>query len=399
MSDKKLQGVKMMNDDFVTSALRSTFYRKKLAGLTINRWEDIPFTTKDELRNTSAYDVLGAPIEDIATYHETSGTTGTPTPSWYSHSDVIKEYQVILQSKLNLNKNDILLNRFPFALAIPSFILYWACQKVGATHIGVDKASMITPDRRVVEIMQRAKPSILALLPSEAEKIFEVAKQLHIPFPTDGLRALLLAGELVSPKRKEYFEKLWGVPVFTFFGSTETGGLFVSDQDGYYRLNNPHVKIEVVDDDGHPVPHGVRGYGVLSTTREGMPLLRYYNHDLLEIRDADPTNKDQTPVLIHYGRDENTIIWHGKEWTFYDLQELIYSLDRVPLLWKVKQNGEAVTFILQYTPDQNISSDFIKNEIFRLSDLEAEVRIEDIIPIEKLIGKPAYSKYVHIEKV
>lgn len=387
-----------MDDGFVTSALRSSFYRKKLAGLTINRWEDIPFTTKDELRNTSAYDLLGAPIEDIATYHETSGTTGTPTPSWYSHSDVTKEFKVILQSKLNLNKNDILLNRFPFALAIPSFILYWACQEAGAVHIGADKASMITPDQRVVEIMQRAKPSILALLPSEAEKIFEVAKQLHVPFPTEGLRALLLAGELVSPKRKEYFEKLWGVPVFTFFGSTETGGLFVSDQDGYYRLNNPYVKIEVVDDSGHPVPHGVRGNGVLSTTREGMPLLRYYNHDLLEIKDPDPASEDQTPILIHYGRDENTIDWHGKEWTFYDLQELIYSLDRIPLLWKVKQNGEAVTFILQYEPDHDISADMIKNEIFKRSDLEADVRIEDIIPLEKLVGKPVYSKYVHIEK-
>lgn len=388
----------MNNNIFVTSAQRSKFYQKKLSGFDLHNWNDIPFTTKDELRNASAYDLLGVPIEDIATYHETSGTTGTPTPSWYSHSDVTKEFTVILQSKLNMNERDILLNRFPFALAIPSFILYWACQEVGAAHIGVDKASLITPDQRVVEIMQRAKPTILALLPSEAEKIYEVAKQLHIPFPTEGLRALLLAGELVSPKRKKYFEKLWGVPVFTFFGSTETGGLFVSDQDGYYHLNHPGVKIEVVDDQGNPVSNGVRGHGVLSTTREGMPLLRYYNHDLLEIKDADPESDDQTPILIHYGRDENIINWNGKIWTFYDLQELIYSLDRIPLLWKVKQKGEKITFILQYTPDQDVSSDVIKNKIYEVSDLEAEVRIEDIIPISKLVGKPAYSKYVHIER-
>ncbi|MCO7175986.1 phenylacetate--CoA ligase family protein [Sporolactobacillus kofuensis] len=388
-----------MNDLFVASALRSSFYKNKLAQRTIDSWDDIPFTTKEELRNASAYDVLGAPIEAIATYHETSGTTGTPTPSWYSHSDVTKEARVILKSQLNLRKDDILLNRFPFALAIPSFILYWACEEVGATHIGVDKASMITPDRRVVEIMQRAKPSIVAMLPSEAEKLFEVAKQLSIPFPTKGLRALFLAGELVSPKRKAYFEKLWGVPVFTFFGSTESGGLFVSDEQGYYRLNNAHVKIEVVDENKNPVPHGVRGYGVLSTMREGMPLLRYYNHDLLEIRDADPTDPDQTPILIHYGRDENTINCHGALWTFYELQELIYSLDQIPLLWKVKQEGDAITFILQYTPDQEVSSESIKNEIYKRSDLDADVLIEAIIPIEKLVGKPAYSKYVHVERV
>lgn len=388
----------MSEDIFVNAALRSAFYQKKLADVALDDWSSIPFTTKDELRQASAYDLLGAPIEDIATYHETSGTTGVPTPSWYSHADTGRELDVILRSKLNLNKNDILLNRFPFAMAIPSFILYWACQKAGAAHIGADKASLVTPDQRIVEIMQRAHPTILALLPSEAEKIFEVAKQLNIPFPTEGLRVLLLAGELVSPKRKQYFEKLWGVPVYTFFGSTETGGMFVSGDDGRYHLNYPNVRVEVVDDLGRPAGKGVRGHGVFSTTREGMPLLRYYNHDLLEIRDSEPDSDDPAPVLIHYGRDTDTIDVDGKSLTFYDLQEFIYSLDHVPLLWKVKQAGEHVTFILQYTNEVPLNEHDIQEEIRRVLDIDADVKLEDIIPLNKLVGKPVYSKYVHIEK-
>ncbi|WKB36119.1 hypothetical protein QS257_02285 [Terrilactibacillus sp. S3-3] len=111
------------------------FTKKKLAGVALDDWNSIPFTTKDELRRASAYDLLGAPIEEIATYHETSGTTGVPTPSWYSHADTNRELAVILRSKLNLKKDDILLNRFPFAMAIPSFIFCTGPAKRSVRHI------------------------------------------------------------------------------------------------------------------------------------------------------------------------------------------------------------------------------------------------------------------------
>lgn len=150
----------MSAEDFLEMALKSKFYQQKLSGLNLSSWNDIPFTTKPELRNVDTYDVIGVPLDQIATYHETSGTTGTPTPSWYSHHDIEREIEVVLNSDLQLNEKDIVLNRFPFAMAIPAFIIYWTAGKVGAGHIGVDKASMITPDRRVIEIIERTNPSV-----------------------------------------------------------------------------------------------------------------------------------------------------------------------------------------------------------------------------------------------
>lgn len=226
----------MNNRTFIEAALKSSFYQKKLKEMNLNDWNSIPFTLKDDLRNIDAFDLLGAPIEEIATYHETSGTTGTPTPSWYSYNDVQQEAKVVLNSAIHLQKDDIILNRFPFAMAISSFIVYWACQKVEATHIGADKASYVTPHKRIVEIISRTNPTILAMLPSEVEKIYQSAVQMGITFPNKGLRALLLAGELVSPMRKKYLEKLWGVPVYLLFGSTETGGLSMTCEHGHLHL-------------------------------------------------------------------------------------------------------------------------------------------------------------------
>lgn len=384
---------------FIDAALNSLFYREKLAGLSLENWSDIPFTTKSDLRKVDVYDVIGIPLEQVATYHETSGTTGTPTPSWFSHQDVEQEANVILNSGLQLNEKDVILNRFPFAMAIPSFIIYWAAARAGAAHIGVDKASLVTPDRRVIEIIDRTNPSVIAMLPSEAEKLFEAGKHLGVLLPNPNLRALVLAGELISPLRKKYLERLWGVPIYLLFGSTETGGLFMSCEHGNYHLNHPNVFVESVDENGEPVEAGLKGNCVISTAREGMPLLRYFNQDLIEIRAGESCGCGHTePIMIHYGRKEDVIHLQNKEITFYDLQETVYSLTNIPFMWKVKILDQNVQFIFQYTDQEMPSAKDLKSEISSKLGFEAEVVLTDIFPLEVLTGKPAYGKYAHIER-
>lgn len=131
--------------------------------------------------------------------------------------------------------------------------MYWEANKVHAGHIGVNQWSKATPLKRIVEIINRTSPTILALGPTEAVKLYQTAKQMEQSFPLQGLRALILGGELVSPARKRYIEELWGVPVYLLFGSTETGGLFVTCQNGHYHLNHLQEKVEVVDYKGKPV--------------------------------------------------------------------------------------------------------------------------------------------------
>jgi phenylacetate-CoA ligase len=390
----------MENQLFIEAATQSKLYQKKLTNINLEDWNSIPFTTKDELRNADIYDLLGVPLHQVATYHETSGTTGTPTPSWFSHKDIEQETQVVLQSPLKLNEHDIVLNRFPFAMALPAFIVYWASQKVGAVHIGVDKASMVTPDKRVVEIMERTNPTILTLLPSEAEKLYHVGMQMGVRFPTKGLRALLLAGELVSPARKKYIENMWGVPVHLFFGSTETGGLFMTCENGHYHIDTPNVKVEVVDDAGIPVENGIKGNCVISTAREGMPLLRYANQDIIKLIDGAQCNCKKTePIMIHYGRKEDVIEYQNKSVSFYELQEAVYTLSKVPFMWKMKISNDRVQFLCQYIEPLKETIIFnIKRELSEKLGFEMDIQQTEIIPLEKLIEKPAYGKYAYIER-
>ncbi|MGG5251998.1 phenylacetate--CoA ligase family protein [Neobacillus sp. SM06] len=385
---------------FIDAALKSRFYQEKLAGQHFENWLGIPFTTKTELRNADAYDLIGTAIDQIATYHETSGTTGTPTPSWFTHKDIEQEVNVVLNSSLQLNEKDLVLNRFPFAMAIPSFIFYWSAARVGAGHIAVDKASMITPDRRVVEIIERTNPSILTMLPSEAEKLYEVGKQMGVLLPNPNLRAFVLAGELMTPSRKKHLENVWGVPVYLLFGSTETGGLFMSCENGHYHLNHANAFVESVDENGKPAKEGLKGNCVISTAREGMPLLRYANQDIIELRAGSTCGCGQTkPIMIHYGRKEDLIrMPNDREITFYDLQEVVYSLKNVPFMWKVKVLTDHVQFMFQYTTRMKPSRKTLEEEISTKLGLAVEVVFTEIFSLQKLTEKPAYAKYAHIER-
>lgn len=392
----------MENEQFIKLSLNSKFYKNKLHGLNITNWSDIPITSKQELRECDAYDLMGVDFNKIATYHETSGTTGVPTPSWYSFTDSDQEAEVVINSDLNLSSQDLLLNRFPFALAVPSFILFWACQKINAGHIAVSKASSITPYPRAIEIIERTHPSIIAILPSEAEILAEAAYQKGLTLPTPNLRALLVAGDLVSDARKKHLEKLWGVPVFGLFGSTETGGLFMTCKNGHYHINHPKVKIEVVNSNYKPLNFNKKGYCVLSAAREGMPLLRYFNHDVIEIKDnlnCDCGNN--TPILIHYGRDDDLINIDGTEFTFADVQNLVYSMPTIPFLWRIHTYKDNLVFEYQLSKKhENVNfteEDFSKYLSDKLQ-IPVVSKCVQLITNESLTTKPSYSKFSYMVK-
>lgn len=274
--------------------------------------------------------------------------------------------------------------------------MYWAANKVKAGHIGVDQWSIATPLKRVIEIINRTSPSILALGPTEAVKLYQTGKQMGQQYPIQGLRALVLGGEVVSPARKKYIEKLWGIPVYLLFGSTETGGLFVTCQNGHYHINHPQVKVEVVDDNGDLVQPNTIGNCVLSSGREGMPLLRYYNNDLVEIRKANNCScGDKNDILVHYGRKDDAITINTKEIKLYDIQEAVYSLSQVPFMWKMRIENGSIVFISQYLIE--IDSKSIQKELSTLLGVNVSIELQDIIPIETLTEKPAFGKYSYIE--
>ncbi|QQE77917.1 phenylacetate--CoA ligase family protein [Alicyclobacillus sp. SO9] len=389
-----------MHHQFIEAALRSPFYQKKLNGISLDTWADIPFTEKHELRDADSFSLLGTAVADIASYHETSGTTGKPTSSWYSFRDVENESKLVSESHLALRRGDLLLNRLTFTVAVASFIGLWATQYTKCGHISLAKSDVSTPVR-VLDVIKRTQPTVLMEIPFQLEILAGVKQRLGFQTPTS-LRALLAAGELVSPSRRKWLQSLWKVPVYNLFGSTETGGLVTSCHQGHFHLDNPTVLFEVVDDDGQPLGFEQRGQLVLSTLRQGMPLLRFATHDIVELKPAEIcTCGNSHPVLIHYGRQEDVTRIGGHSWTLYDLQEIVYNLPRIPMAWKFVLNKESVAFLYQpfVECESQSEQDVLSAELSAKLQVPVAVSCTEIVPQASLLQQSNTTKFKYVSEV
>jgi phenylacetate-CoA ligase len=95
------------------------------------------------------------------------------------------------------------------------------------------------------------------------------------------LQFILCSYEFVSVVHRRILERVFGVPVFNLYGSTETGHLLMEDEQGQMRPSLETALLEVSHTNG-----GELGELIVSTlTNEFMPLLRYRIGDLVEKRE------------------------------------------------------------------------------------------------------------------
>src|ERR1019366_7867346 len=92
------------------------------------------------------------------------------------------------------------------------------------------------------------------------------------------LRFVLCSYEFVSVAHRRIMERVFGVPVFNLYGSTETGHLLMETGRGEMRSSLETALLEVLNLDAH----GIGELAVTTLTNDFMPLIRYRIGDLVE---------------------------------------------------------------------------------------------------------------------
>lgn len=280
--------------DLLAQAVRSPFYRARFGTTGIPRDRDdlaaLPLTTKQELRDAYPFGLLAVPKAELATYHESSGTAGNPTPSYYTETDWDDLAERFARKWVPITPDDTFLVRTPYALMITGHLAQAAARSHGATVVPGDNRSLAMPYARVVRVLHDLDVSLTWSMPTETLLWAAAARAAGWQPDTDfpALRALYVGGEPLSAARRARIAELWGVPVVQEYGSTETGSLAGECEHGRMHLWADRAIFEVY----HPETGEVTGSGVgqLVVTplfREAMPLLRYNLADDVEVSTAD----------------------------------------------------------------------------------------------------------------
>ena len=120
-------------------------------------------------------------------------------------------------------------------------------------------------------------PQFLDLDPVQGAWFALYCERQGIRFPS--VKFILCSYEFVSVVHRRIIQRVFGVPVFDLYGSTETGHLLMENERGELKACPAAVYYEVIGVD----ERGVGELVVTTLTNEIMPLLRYRLGDLVEV--------------------------------------------------------------------------------------------------------------------
>jgi phenylacetate-CoA ligase len=115
----------------------------------------------------------------------------------------------------------------------------------------------------------------------DADPVYAAVFALHcerrkVTFPR--LKFIFTSYEYTSVLHRRVLERVFGVPVYNLYGSTETGHLLMENEAGRMVPSEQIAHLDVINED----EHGVGELVVSTLTNDYMPLLNYRIGDLVE---------------------------------------------------------------------------------------------------------------------
>ena len=318
---------------------RVPHYRAKLeaAGVrpgdvrTIEDIRRLPFTSKDDLRETYPFGLFAVPMEEVVRIHASSGTTGKSTVVGYTQADVQMWAEVMARTLAagGTHRGDVVQNSYGYGLFTGGLGAHYGAELIGASVIPASGGQT----RRQVQIMQDFGTTVLCCTPSYALVIGEVGKEMGVDLSTLPLRVGFFGAEPWSQTMRGEIETALSIDALDIFGLSEIIGPgvgFECLEKGGLHINEDHFYPEIIDPEtGEPLPDGERGEIVFTPlTKEALPLLRYRTRDLTRlIPEPCPCGRSLRRMERVTGRSDDMLIIRGVNVFPSQIEEVLMGLE------------------------------------------------------------------------
>ena len=299
---------------------RSPFYRElySQAGLEpgdIKTWEDVrrvPTVDKSMLKAAQEAGPfpygsrLCVPLEEVAEFRQTSGTTGTPVyqaDTWQDWEWWAECWCYILWAQ-GYRATDRVFIPFGYNIFVAFWAGHYAAEKLGCEVV---PGGVLDTAARVLKI-QELKATALMGTPTYMLNMADVAKNRMGIEPAElSIARITCAGEPGAslPSTKRRMQEAWGAKVFDHAGATEIGAWSYecSEQPGGIHANEGLFLVEIEDlVTGELIEEpGRKGKMIITALdRQAQPCLRFDSKDIIEWA-ADPCPCGRSYRLIKGG--------------------------------------------------------------------------------------------------
>jgi phenylacetate-CoA ligase len=301
---------------------RVPLYRKRLADAepediaTLDDLRSLPFTRKDDLRDTYPFGMLAVPREQLIRIHASSGTTGKLTVVGYTAADVDLFAQVNARclAMAGAEPGMMLHNAYGYGLFTGGLGLHAGGERLG---MGVVPVSGGLTERQLT-LIEDFRPEVICCTPSYALTLAQAFAERGVSPDDLSLRYALLGAEPSTDEMRREIDAGLGVLSTNIYGLSEVIGPGVScecvEARAGMHVNEDHFLPEIVDPEtGEPLPEGAEGVLAFTTlTKQALPLLRYWTGDITSLS-TEPCTCGRTLARMTRikGRADDMLIIRG----------------------------------------------------------------------------------------
>jgi phenylacetate-CoA ligase len=360
------------------------FYREKMqkAGIEpgdINSLEDLkklPFTYKQDLRDTYPYGLFAAPLSEIVRIHASSGTTGKQTVVGYTRKDIDTWAEVAARTLVSAgaDRDSFIQVAYGYGLFTGGLGIHYGAERIGASVIPISGGNT----KRQIQIMKDFGTTLLACTPSYALYMAEEMEELGISKEELGLKAGVFGAEPWSENMRKEIEERLGLLAIDIYGLSEVIGPGVATECSCkcgLHIQEDHFIPEIIDPVTEEVlPFGSKGELVFTTvTKEGLPLLRYRTRDISTLSyekcECGRTTVRMSKVL---GRSDDMLIIRGVNVFPSQIESVLLEFgEAAPHYLMIVDRIENLDVLEIWV---EVNQDMFSDQIKRIEDIEKKIR-------------------------
>lgn len=359
----------------------------------------LPFTTKEDLRQTYPFGMFAVPMAEVARIHASSGTTGRPTVVGYTKGDLDRWATLIARSlrASGVRPGMKVHNAYGYGLFTGGLGAHAGIEKLGATVIPMSGGQTA----RQVQLIVDFEPDAILCTPSYLLTIADAMVAAGIDPRSTSLKTAVLGAEPWTNEMRHELEQRLGIDALDIYGLSEVMGPGVGNEcietkDGPHIWED-HFLPEVIDgDSGAVLADGEMGELVFtSLTKEAFPVIRYRTRDLTRLLPgtARPAMRRIEKIT---GRNDDMIILRGVNLFPTQIEEIVLGIEQLTphFILELTREGrmDAMAVRIERHPDLSrevceAATEVLAKRIKVLIGSTVEVRLEEPGTLPRSEGK------------
>lgn len=268
---------------------------------TIDSITKLPIINKEEVRRQGDRMLADDRDQRRVVIKETSGSTGLPLKLYFDESTAMREWANVLhlwkRAGYTWDSSRVVLRGAMFRAKQRGQLWQWDAMR---RELSIDISQMDEKHCALYcRLLEKYKPDFIHGYPSAIDILCRYIEKHPL---THRFKGVLFVSENVTDSERRYVENILNAKSYSFYGHTERAAIAGEcESSRSYHVVPSYGYIELVDENGAPIPPGQPGMGemvVTGFTNSVMPLIRYRTGDLAEWDESSFCDCGRTELRI-----------------------------------------------------------------------------------------------------